>query len=169
MFMAYPGVFLVDDQQIFKAMLRAGELGGLITMHAAIGLPIDVLVKRALAAGHNAPENHALTRPEGANQDNQQSLVGRAPRCNTGCLLSNAPIRIAHALQDQLSHASGLHFLDEHYRSATDLRIERSKAPANLLDVTHGGWTLADNKCCAGNVSINEFRLSTDRTNVRRP
>src|SRR5690242_15411703 len=25
MFMAYPGVFLVDDQQIFKAMLRAGE------------------------------------------------------------------------------------------------------------------------------------------------
>src|SRR5215218_5714315 len=41
MFMAYPGVFLVDDQQIFRAMQRAGELGALITMHAEIGLPID--------------------------------------------------------------------------------------------------------------------------------
>ena len=64
MFMAYPGVFLVDDQQIFRAMLRAGELGALITMHAEIGLPIDVLVQRALAAGHTAPVYHALTRPE---------------------------------------------------------------------------------------------------------
>ncbi len=49
MFMAYPGVFLVDDEQIFKAMLKAGELGALITMHAEIGLPIDVLVQQALA------------------------------------------------------------------------------------------------------------------------
>ncbi|MCE9575221.1 MAG: dihydropyrimidinase [Deltaproteobacteria bacterium] len=55
MFMAYPGVFLVDDQQIFRAMLRAGELGALITMHAEIGLPIDVLVQRALSEGHTAP------------------------------------------------------------------------------------------------------------------
>src|SRR5438477_1008284 len=63
MFMAYPGVFLVDDQQIFRAMLRAGELGALITMHAEIGLPIDVLVQRALAAGPTAPLYHPLTRP----------------------------------------------------------------------------------------------------------
>ena len=63
MFMAYPGVFLVDDQQIFRAMLRAGELGALITMHAEIGLPIDVLVQRALSEGHTAPIYHALTRP----------------------------------------------------------------------------------------------------------
>ena len=33
LFMAYPGVFLVDDQQIFRAMLRAGELGAL-DLHA---------------------------------------------------------------------------------------------------------------------------------------
>ncbi|MEZ4366831.1 MAG: amidohydrolase family protein [Kofleriaceae bacterium] len=30
MFMAYPGVFMVDDDQIFQAMLRASELGALI-------------------------------------------------------------------------------------------------------------------------------------------
>ena len=51
LFMAYPGVFLVDDQQIFRAMLRAGELGALITMHAEIGLPIDVLVAVCEKAG----------------------------------------------------------------------------------------------------------------------
>ncbi|NJM90913.1 MAG: amidohydrolase family protein, partial [Myxococcales bacterium] len=63
MFMAYPGVFLVDDQQIFRAMQRAGELGALITMHAEIGLPIDVMVQKALAAGHTAPVYHAADRP----------------------------------------------------------------------------------------------------------
>src|SRR5439155_1224478 len=44
LFMAYPGVLLLDDQSIFRAMLRAGELGALICMHAETGLPIDVLV-----------------------------------------------------------------------------------------------------------------------------
>jgi dihydropyrimidinase len=50
MFMAYPGVLMLDDQSIFRAMLRAGELGALICMHAETGLPIDVLVERAIAA-----------------------------------------------------------------------------------------------------------------------
>src|SRR5215212_10070436 len=34
LFMAYPGVFLVDDGTIYKAMQTAGERGGLICMHA---------------------------------------------------------------------------------------------------------------------------------------
>src|SRR5262249_19330521 len=45
LFMAYPGVLLLDDQSIFRAMLRAGELGALICMHAETGLPIDILVQ----------------------------------------------------------------------------------------------------------------------------
>src|SRR5437867_2004290 len=44
LFMAYPGVFLVDDGTIFKAMTAAGEKGGLICMHAENGIIIDVLV-----------------------------------------------------------------------------------------------------------------------------
>src|SRR5439155_690994 len=64
LFMAYPGVLLLDDQSIFRAMLRAGELGALICMHAEHGLPIDVLVQRAIAEGKRAPVWHALTRPE---------------------------------------------------------------------------------------------------------
>src|SRR6185503_18523535 len=49
LFMAYPGVFMVDDAAIFKALGRTGENGGLICMHAENGGVIDVLVKRALA------------------------------------------------------------------------------------------------------------------------
>src|SRR5215510_8899209 len=78
MFMAYPGVFLVDDQQIFRAMQRAGELGALITMHAEIGLPIDVLVQKALAAGHTAPVYHALTRPEAAESTGTERAIALA-------------------------------------------------------------------------------------------
>ncbi|MDP9265914.1 MAG: dihydropyrimidinase [Chloroflexota bacterium] len=63
LFMAYPGVFMVDDGSIFKALQRTGENGGLICVHAENGGVIDVLVKKALAASNTAPKWHALTRP----------------------------------------------------------------------------------------------------------
>jgi dihydropyrimidinase len=89
MFMAYPGVFLVDDQQIFRAMLRAGELGALITMHAEIGLPIDVLIQRALAQGHTAPIYHALTRPEVAESTGTERAIALAE-------MANVPVYMVH-------------------------------------------------------------------------
>jgi dihydropyrimidinase len=89
MFMAYPGVFLVDDQQIFKAMLRAGELGALITMHAEIGLPIDVLIQRALAQGHTAPVYHALTRPEVAEATGTERAIALAE-------MAKVPVYMVH-------------------------------------------------------------------------
>jgi dihydropyrimidinase len=51
LFMAYPGVFMLDDASIFKALLRTGKNGGTICMHAENGGVIDVLVQRALAEG----------------------------------------------------------------------------------------------------------------------
>ncbi|MCL4493596.1 MAG: dihydropyrimidinase [Firmicutes bacterium] len=63
MFTAYPGVFMVDDGGIFRALQRAGEIGALIAIHAENGSVIDVLVEQALAEGHTAPKYHALTRP----------------------------------------------------------------------------------------------------------
>ncbi|MBI3521561.1 MAG: dihydropyrimidinase [Chloroflexi bacterium] len=63
LFMAYPGVFMLDDGAIFKALVRTGENGGLICMHAENGGVIDVLVKKALAEKKTAPKWHALTRP----------------------------------------------------------------------------------------------------------
>lgn len=63
LFMAYPGVYMLDDQSIFKAMLRARDIGALICMHAENGGAIDELIKRALAEGNTAPKWHGLTRP----------------------------------------------------------------------------------------------------------
>src|SRR5256884_7372424 len=56
--MAYPGVFMLDDAAIFKAMSRTAENGGLIMMHAENGGAIDVLGKRLLAEGQSDPVNH---------------------------------------------------------------------------------------------------------------
>ncbi len=63
LFMAYPGVFMVDDASLFRAMSRSGENGALIMLHAENGGPIDVLIQRYLAEGRTDPVNHGLTRP----------------------------------------------------------------------------------------------------------
>ncbi len=89
LFMAYPGVFLVDDATIFKAMGVAGEAGGLICMHAENGLVIDVLVKRALEAGHTGPKYHALTRPTKAEAEGVHRAIAIAE-------MANAPVYIVH-------------------------------------------------------------------------
>src|SRR5260370_19229505 len=87
--MAYPGVFLVDDGTIFKAMTMAGENGGLICMHAENGVVIDVMVKRALAAGHTAPKYHALTRPTKAEAEGVHRAIALAD-------MAHSPVYIAH-------------------------------------------------------------------------
>src|SRR5207249_8720190 len=66
LFMAYPGMFMVDDATIFRAMLRTRDNGAMVCMHAENGGVIEVLVRRALAEGHTAPKYHALTRPMSA-------------------------------------------------------------------------------------------------------
>ena len=89
MFMAYPGVFLVDDQQIFRAMQRAGELAALVTMHAEIGLPIDVIVQKALASGRTGPVYHALTRPEAAESSGTERAIALAE-------MAGVPVYMVH-------------------------------------------------------------------------
>jgi len=89
LFMAYPGVFLVDDGTIFKAMSTAGENGGLICMHAENGVVIDVLVKRALAEGKTAPKYHALTRPTRAEAEGVHRAIAIAE-------MAHSPVYIVH-------------------------------------------------------------------------
>jgi dihydropyrimidinase len=89
LFMAYPGVFLVDDGVIFKAMTAAGENGGLICMHAENGVVIDVLVKRAIEQGRTAPKYHALTRPTKAEAEGVHRAIAIAE-------MANSPVYIVH-------------------------------------------------------------------------
>ncbi len=63
MFMAYPGVLMVDDADIFKTMRVVGHHGGMVNIHAENGPVIQVLIEEALAQGNTSPKYHALTRP----------------------------------------------------------------------------------------------------------
>ena len=89
LFMAYPGVFMVDDATIFKALLKTRENGGLICMHAENGGVIDTLVKEALRKGERAPKYHALTRPTRA----EGEATGRAIALAE---MAGVPIYIVH-------------------------------------------------------------------------
>jgi dihydropyrimidinase len=63
LFMAYPGVVMVDDASIFRALRTVGADGGMVALHAENGPVIDQLVNEALAQGHTSPRYHGLTRP----------------------------------------------------------------------------------------------------------
>ncbi len=89
LFMAYPGVFMLDDATIFRAMSEAAKHGALICMHAENGGAIDVLVQRALAEGKRAPKYHALTRPTTA----EGEATGRAIALAE---MAGAPVYIVH-------------------------------------------------------------------------
>jgi dihydropyrimidinase len=101
LFMAYPGVFMLDDASIFKALLRTGQNGGTICMHAENGGVIDVLVQRALAAGKTAPKYHALTRPARAEAEATHRAIALSE-------IADVPIYIVH-----LSAAEALEMVTE--------------------------------------------------------
>jgi dihydropyrimidinase len=89
LFMAYPGVFMLDDASIFKAMGVAADCGGMICMHAENGGAIDVIVQRALAEGKRAPKYHALTRPVTAEAEATSRAIALAEMAGT-------PVYIVH-------------------------------------------------------------------------
>jgi len=94
LFMAYPGVFMVDDATIFRALKHTGDNGGFICMHAENGGVIDELVKKALLDGHTAPKYHALTRPAEA----EGEATGRAIALSE---MAGVPIYIVHLSASQ--------------------------------------------------------------------
>jgi dihydropyrimidinase len=87
--MAYPGVFMLDDATIFKAMRAASRAGGMICMHAENGGAIDVIVKQALAEGKTAPKYHALTRPTTAEGEATARAIALAE-------MAGSPVYIVH-------------------------------------------------------------------------
>jgi dihydropyrimidinase len=89
LFMAYPGVLMVDDATIFKAMKQTAQNGALVCMHAENGSVIDTIVQRTLAEGKTAPIYHALTRPTSA----EGEAVNRAIALSE---MAGAPVYIVH-------------------------------------------------------------------------
>jgi len=89
LFMAYPGVFMLDDGSIFRALQTTSKNGGLVCMHAENGSAIDVIVQQALAEGKKAPKYHALTRPTTAEAEATARAIALAE-------MAGAPIYIVH-------------------------------------------------------------------------
>ena len=89
LFMAYPGVLMLDDGSIFKALRATAKNGGMVCMHAENGSAIDVIVQQALAEGKTAPKYHALTRPTTAEAEAVSRAIALAE-------MAGAPLYIVH-------------------------------------------------------------------------
>ena len=88
-FMAYPGVYMIDDAQIYRILREAGRLGILTAVHAENGAVIEELRREYVTAGQTGPRYHAASRPA--------LLEGEATgRLITLAELAGAPVYIAH-------------------------------------------------------------------------
>ena len=89
LFMAYKGTFMVDDETLFKALIKARELGALIMVHAENGDVLNYLISKHVAEGKKEPIWHALSHPPEA----EAEAAGRAIILAG---LAGAPIYIVH-------------------------------------------------------------------------
>lgn len=112
LFMAYPDRLMLDDGAIFRVLLAARENGARVCLHAENGHVIQVLVERALAAGHTAPRWHAATRPARA----EAEAVHRAAALAE---IAGAPVFIVH-----LSSAEALEEVERAQARGVDLAAE---------------------------------------------
>jgi dihydropyrimidinase len=112
LFMAYKGLFQVDDTTLFRAMLKAAENGMLIMVHAENGDVIAELVPKLLAEGKTDPKYHAVAHPalaEGEATGRAIALAG----------IAGAPLYVVHMTcqeaieQLQLGRAKGLRVMGE--------------------------------------------------------
>lgn len=77
-FTAYNGRLRIDDGSLFRAMQIARDNGMLVMAHCENGDVIEALTEQALAAGHTAPDWHALTRPAWGAVESTLRVAGMA-------------------------------------------------------------------------------------------
>ncbi len=88
-FMAYKGSFMVDDETLFRSLLRAKEVGGLICVHAENGDVLNYLINKHVAEGKTAPIWHALSHPPEAEAEATHRAVVFAG-------MTDAPLYVVH-------------------------------------------------------------------------
>lgn len=74
MFMAYKGLYQLDDCELYEAFERCKELGAVAQVHAENGSIIAKNAEKLLAAGVTGPEGHELSR----NEEVEAEAVNRA-------------------------------------------------------------------------------------------
>ncbi|MBI1877807.1 MAG: dihydropyrimidinase [Chloroflexi bacterium] len=112
LFMAYKGLFQVDDTTLFRAMMQAAEHGMLIMVHAENGDVIAELVPKLLAEGKTDPKYHAEAHPALI----EAEATGRAIALAG---VSGAPLYVVHMTCEEaveqmaLGRAKGLPVMGE--------------------------------------------------------
>ena len=89
LFLAYPGVLMVDDATIYKAMQQTKKNGALVCMHAENGMAIDIIVQQMVAEKKLEPKYHALSRPAAAEGESTNRAIALAEMAGT-------PVYIVH-------------------------------------------------------------------------
>ncbi|MGD1896350.1 MAG: hypothetical protein ACFB16_05285 [Phormidesmis sp.] len=89
LYMAYPGVMMVDDAAIYKIMRKVGDHGGMVNVHAENGIVIQALIEEALAAGNTSPKFHQMTRPQLMESEATHRVIRIAE-------LAEVPVYIVH-------------------------------------------------------------------------
>ncbi len=89
LFMAYPGVLMIDDGLMFRVMQKAATLNALCCIHAENGSAIDVVVAQMIAEGKTAPHYHALSRSPKAEAEATHRAIALAD-------MANAAVYIVH-------------------------------------------------------------------------
>lgn len=89
LFLAYPGVLMVDDSTIYKAMQQTKKNGALICMHAENGMAIDIIVQQMVSEKKLAPKYHAYSRPAAAEGESTNRAIALAEMAGT-------PVYIVH-------------------------------------------------------------------------
>jgi dihydropyrimidinase len=126
-FMAYKGSLMMDDAGILAVLRRAGEVGGLVCVHAEHGDAVAMLASDALEAGHVEPRFHAATRPPST----EAEATARAIRLAewTGQSVFIVHVTCAEALAEiERGRAHGLSVLAEtcvQYLVLTSRELER--------------------------------------------
>ena len=74
-FLAYQGAFGIDDEELFKTLKLAKELGVIVTAHCENAIAVGQLQSELLAEGKTGPEFHEPSRPESIEASGVQHLM----------------------------------------------------------------------------------------------
>jgi dihydropyrimidinase len=88
-FMAYKGLAMLDDGQLYSVFRAASRLGANVCVHAENGPLIDALAAEVTAKGRTGPVGHLLSRPP-------VTEVEAVERAITIAELADAPIYFVH-------------------------------------------------------------------------
>lgn len=119
-FMAYKGVFQIDDATLFQTLEQARELGALVNVHAENGDVVDLLIHRLVSEGMLAPKYHAASRPPEVEAEATHRAVALAE-------LARAPLNVVH----MTCEASVRHVIEARARGS--MHIHGETCPQYLL------------------------------------